>query len=106
MPHPGQLRTRVTFLKAKDESERTGQPVVEFVPAFDAWAAVESLGPRELAQFRQGGFKSTARLTIRWQRTQPNTRWQVKVEGETYYIESITHDRNVWTYISIYRDGR
>ncbi|KAB2337752.1 phage head closure protein [Cytobacillus depressus] len=64
----GRFRHRISILKAPgpDDVDEVGQPLDDWIPIAETWAAIEPLRGRELFTAQQVNAEVTARITIRY----------------------------------------
>ena len=62
----GTLDQRVTLEQRVEGQDEAGQPFEDWLPVFDAWAAVEPLTGRELFAAQATQSETTYRLTTRY----------------------------------------
>ena len=86
----GTLDQRVTLEQLVEGQDEAGQPFEDWLPVFDAWAAVKPLRGREIIAADAVAAISDVRVILRY-RTGTNTAMRIRHGEDTYEIESIAN---------------
>ena len=86
----GKLDQRVTLEQLVEGQDEAGQPFEDWLPVFDAWAAVEPLQGREYMAAMAVVAEVTVRIRLRYVPGVDST-MRVKHGADTYGIQSVIH---------------
>lgn len=84
----GQLDQRVTLEQLVEGQDEAGQPFTDWVPVFDAWAAVKPLTGREFIAAQAAVREITARVKMRY-RPGVTAADRIVHDGTTYSVTSV-----------------
>ena len=86
----GTLGQRVELGRRGESQDEAGQPFEDWLPVFDAWAAVHPLRGREVISADAVASITDVRVILRY-RTGTNTAMRIRHGEDTYEIESIAN---------------
>ena len=86
----GALDQRVTLEQRVEGQDEAGQPFEDWLPVFDAWAAVHPLRGREVIAADAVASITDVRVILRY-RTGTTTAMRIRHGQDTYRIESIAN---------------